>query len=132
MDIKLTDLPKFHQADGSLVALDKDGTLPFPVRRLFYIFGVPNGEVRANHACMNSEFLAICMKGRLKFTLYDGYCDKEVWLDSNSKALYIPMAIWIRVSDFSDDAILLMVASKTHKESEYINSFDEFLRRVKR
>ena len=130
MDIKLTDLPKFHQADGSLVAFDKDGTLPFPVRRLFYIFGVPDGEVRANHACMNSEFLAICMNGKLKFSFNDGNSQDEVWLDSNSKVLHIPAATWIKVSDFSKDAILLMIASKTYKESEYINSFDEFLRRV--
>lgn len=132
MDIKLIDLPTFHQADGSLVALDKNEMFPFQVKRIFYIFGVPNGETRADHACMNSEFLAICMKGKLKFTLSDVSCTKEVWLDSNSKALYIPKATWINVSNFTEDAILLMIASKTYNESEYINSSDEFLRRVKR
>jgi dTDP-4-dehydrorhamnose 3,5-epimerase-like enzyme len=53
-----------------------------------------------------------------------------VLLDSPDKGLFINKMIWREMFDFSDDCVLMVLASDYYDESDYIRNYDDFLRLV--
>lgn len=126
------DLPVLGDERGSLVAIEALDTIPFAVNRVYYIFNTTSGEARGFHAHYNLQQLAICVSGKCRMVLDDGQNKEEVWLDSPSKGLIIGDMIWREMHDFSEDCVLLVLASEHYDEADYIRDYDEFLKVVSR
>jgi len=87
---------------------------------------------RGYHAHRDLQQVAICISGSCKFLLDDGRERVEnVILDSPNKGLFIDKMIWREMYDFSDDCILLVLASEYYDESDYIRDYEEFLKLIK-
>lgn len=125
--IKLVDLPSFGDERGGLIAIESDQSIPFQIKRLYYIFGTQSGVSRGFHAHYNLKQIAVCVKGSCRMILDDGQHREEVWLDTPNKGLLIGDLIWREMHDFSDDCVLLVLASEHYDEADYIRNYDEFI-----
>jgi dTDP-4-dehydrorhamnose 3,5-epimerase-like enzyme len=129
--IKIVTPPPLGDERGSLVALEANKTVPFDVKRVYYIFGTQAGVSRGFHAHRALQQFVVCVTGKCRMMLDDGTRREEVWLDSPTKGLLIGDLIWREMHDFSPDCVLLVLASEHYNESDYIRSYDEFKQALK-
>lgn len=117
---------------GSMVALESDKTVPFDIRRVYYIFGTQPDVVRGFHAHKALKQVAVCVTGRCRMLLDNGKERGCVWLESATRGLLIEEMIWREIHDFSEDCVLLVLASEHYDESDYIRNYEDFIKRVRR
>ena len=127
--IKLIDLPSLGDQRGGLVVIESNQSIPFEIKRLYYIFNTTN-QSRGFHAHIDLKQVAVCVKGSCRFILDNGHVREEVILSSPTQGLYIEALTWREMHDFSDDCVLLVLASKHYDESDYIRDYQEFLKEV--
>lgn len=127
--VKLIDLPNFGDERGGLVAIESNLSISFEVKRLYYIFNTLD-KPRGFHAHINLKQVAICLKGSCRFILDDGHNKNEVILDNPRQGLIIEGLVWREMHDFSEDCILLVLASEHFDESDYIRDYQDFLKEV--
>jgi dTDP-4-dehydrorhamnose 3,5-epimerase-like enzyme len=124
--VKLIDLPSFGDNRGGLVAIESNQSIPFEVKRLYYIFNTVD-KPRGFHAHIDLKQVAICLKGSCRFILENGSNKEEVILDNPTQGLVIEGLIWREMHDFSEDCVLLVLASDHFTESDYIRDYQKFL-----
>lgn len=112
---------------GSLIALEQNNHIPFTIKRVYYIFDTKQQVARGFHAHHRLEQIAVCVKGSCRFIIDDGHQRKSIILNSPSKALYINNNKWREMHDFSEDCVLLVLASELYDEADYVRDYDEFL-----
>lgn len=117
---------------GSLVALEANRTVPFDIKRVYYLFGTKEGVSRGFHAHKRLKQVAVCVTGKCKMLLDDGKEKTEVWLDSSTKGIFIQSMVWREMRDFSEDCVLLVLASEYYDEDDYIRDYDDFIEVVRK
>ena len=116
---------------GSLVALEAMRSVPFDVRRVYYIYGVSKEETRGHHSHNELEQVLICVNGSVTIAVSTGENEEEVVLDSPGKGLYIGPMVWRVMKNFSSDAVLLVLASEYFDEADYIRDHDRYIEKAK-
>jgi len=111
---------------GTLVAVDKYSGLPFELRRIYYIFGTEKTSSRGHHAHKELHQLAICLSGSCTMVLDNGFERESILIDSPHVGIDLPPMLWHEMHDFSDDCILLVLASDYFNEGDYIRDYQEF------
>lgn len=129
--LQFVNFPPLGDDRGSLVALEGNNTVPFDIKRVYYIFGTQTGVSRGFHAHKNLKQVAVCVTGKCRMIIDNGKERVETWLDSPTKGLLINDLVWREMHDFSDDCVLLVLASEYYDESDYIRDYDDFLKGVK-
>ena len=129
--INLIEFPILGDHRGSLIALEATKDIPFDIKRIYYIFGADKTTSRGFHAHKELQQIAICVSGKCRMILDNGKIKEEVWLDSPDKGLLIGNNIWREMHDFSDDCVLLVLASEHYDESDYIRDYEGFLNFIK-
>ena len=115
---------------GSLIAFEVGQNIPFGVKRVYYIFGTKAGVGRGFHAHRVLHQVAICVSGSCRLVVDDGTRREEVILDSPDKGLLIEDFVWREMHDFSEDCVLLVLASEHFDEADYIRDYQTFLKAV--
>ncbi len=128
--VKLIDVPSFGDERGGLVAIESNQSIPFEIKRLYCIFNTALDKPRGFHAHLDLKQVAICLKGSCRFILDDGIKKEEVILDSPLQGLVIESLTWREMHDFSEDCVLLVLASEHFDENDYIRDYQKFLRVV--
>ena len=113
---------------GMLVALEEFNDIPFRIKRVFYMYETVSGVVRGQHAHRELEEILVCIHGSCKVRLDNGREKKVVALEKPYEGLYVSSELWREMYDFSEDAVLMVLASDVYDESDYIRDYDEFLR----
>lgn len=131
MKIKIIDFEEHGDERGTLVAIEEMKSIPFKIRRCYYMYDTKAGVRRGYHAHKCLKQILVCVKGECKILMDDGEDKAIVHLDKPNKGLYIESNIWREMFDFSQDAVLMVLASELYDESDYIRNYDEFLRYVK-
>lgn len=126
--INLIEFPILGDERGSLVALEAQKNIPFEIKRVYYIFNADKETPRGFHAHKELQQVAICVAGKCKMILDNGYKREEVWLDSPSKGLLIGNSMWREMHEFSKDCVLIVLASNHYDESDYIRDYEDFLK----
>ncbi|MEE8097167.1 WxcM-like domain-containing protein [Acinetobacter baumannii] len=130
--ISWIDLPNLGDERGGLVVAEASKSIPFKVNRIYYIFDAKSEIPRGFHAHKELQQVAFCIKGKCRMLMDNGKEKQEVWLDQANKGLMIPPFVWHEMHDFSEDCILLVLASEHYNESDYIRNYDDFLTAVNR
>ena len=112
---------------GSLIAIESNKDIPFDIKRIYYIFDTKLGVVRGHHAHKTLKQMLICVSGSCTIVLDDGEKRSEVVLSDPSTGLYIGANIWHEMKDFSEGAVLLVLAIDFYNENDYIRNYDEFI-----
>ena len=126
--IKIINFPSIGDNRGSLIAMETMDKIPFSIKRAYFIFDTQKNVSRGFHAHKDLQQVAVCVAGKCRMTLDDGKKREDVWLDSPNKGIFIDKYIWREMHDFSGDCVLLVLASEHYLESDYIRSYDQFLR----
>ena len=115
---------------GQLVALEEFKDIPFRIKRVYYMYATADGVVRGKHAHKNLEQILVCIHGSCKVKLDNGRETKVVPLEQPYEGLYVANNMWREMYDFSEDAVLMVLASELYDEKDYIRDYDAFLRMV--
>ncbi|MGI3040082.1 sugar 3,4-ketoisomerase [Vibrio diabolicus] len=129
-NIPLISFQKMGDERGSLISLEQHKNIPFDIKRIYYIFDTQSGLARGFHAHNDLEQVAICMKGSVTFVIDDGTTKEKVTLSSPDVGLHIKGLKWREMHDFSEDCVLMVVASELYDEADYIRDYDTFLKEV--
>ena len=126
--IKTINFQPLGDERGSLVALEGNKSVPFDIKRVYYIFGTKEGVSRGFHAHRNLKQVAVCVTGSCRFVLDNGKSREEIILDSATTGLVIEDLTWREMHDFSQDCVLLVLASEYYDEADYIRDYQKFLK----
>lgn len=116
---------------GSLIALEETKNIPFNIKRIYYMFNTQQGIRRGFHAHKELIQVAIPVKGSCKFLLDNGFETTNLTLANPSVGLLIAPMVWHEMYDYSDDCILMVIASDKYDESDYIRNYEDFISSVK-
>lgn len=125
--VTLHRLPKVLDLRGNLTVGEFGRSIPFEAKRYFMVFGVPNAEVRGEHAHRSCHQFLVCAHGSLSVVADDGQNREEFQLDDPAIGLHLPPLTWGIQYKYSTDAVLLVFASEFYDTQEYIRDYGEFL-----
>ncbi|MEM2002903.1 MAG: FdtA/QdtA family cupin domain-containing protein [Candidatus Methanomethylicaceae archaeon] len=123
-------LPKIADARGNLTFLQNWTHFPFEIRRVYWIYDVPGGEVRGSHAFKTTQEVIIALSGSFDAILHDGIEERVFHLNRAYYGLFVPQMLWRTLANFSTNAVALILASTPYDESDYVRDFEEFKRLV--
>lgn len=115
---------------GELSVFESMKSVPFDIKRVYYIKGISEGISRGFHAHRHLSQMLICIQGSCLIVTDDGWSKKETHLNSNSKALLIKDMVWREMHNFSHDCILMVLASELYDSEDYICDYQQFLNLV--
>ncbi|WP_299128911.1 FdtA/QdtA family cupin domain-containing protein [uncultured Winogradskyella sp.] len=124
-NVKLLEIPKVHDERGALAVIEKD-TIPFSIKRVYYLYDVPSDSYRGGHAHKEQESVIIALSGSFEVIVDDGISKRRIVLNKPNQGLYIPIHIWREIDNFSSGAVCLVLASTNYNEQEYIRNYSDF------
>lgn len=126
-DCSMIELDKHHHAKGNITVVENSKTIPFDVKRTYYLYDVPGGESRGGHAHKELRQLIVAASGSFNVILDDGNVKRTFTLNRPYQGLLVVPGIWRELDDFSSGSVCLVLASMKYDEEDYIRDYDEFL-----
>lgn len=129
---KLIEFVDLGDERGNLVVIEGEGMdIPFDIKRVFYIYGSDSEVVRGQHANRETEFLLVNVSGKSKVKVDNGTDSEIIELNKPRMGLYLSTMLWKDMYDFSEDSVLLVLASKHYDANEYIRNYEDYLKELK-
>lgn len=131
LNVSILDFGAVGDERGMITICEGEMDIPFMPKRVFYIYKSSNDVVRGKHANKITDFVLINVAGKSKVKIMDGKGNEIVYsLNRPNTGIYIPHMVWKEMYDFSEDSVLLCLASEHYDATEYIRDYDEFLQEV--
>ena len=111
--VQMLEFPQMGDERGHLVVAEGGKDIPFEIKRVFYIYGSDRDVIRGQHANRKTEFVR--------------------WppcLNRPHTGIYLPTMVWKDMYDFSEDSVLLVLASEHYDNTEYIRDYDRFAKEI--
>ncbi|MFY9243751.1 MAG: FdtA/QdtA family cupin domain-containing protein [Polaribacter sp.] len=124
--VRLINLPKIIDPRGNLSFFENENQIPFKIKRSYWIYDVPGGQVRGGHAFKESQEFIIALSGSFDVVLHNGVSEKRINLNRSYYGLYVPKLLWRSLENFSTNALALIVSSVAYSPSDYIRDFKDF------
>ena len=129
--VKMLDFPQKGDERGHLVIVEGELDVPFEIKRVFYIYGSDDNVIRGRHANKKTEFVLINLAGSSKVKVKDGEGNEAIFcLNRPHTGIYLPTMVWKEMYDFSEDSVLLVLASEHYDAAEYIRDYDDFVKEI--
>lgn len=130
--VKMLEFSENGDERGNLVVVEGNIDVPFEIKRVFYIYGSDKDIVRGSHANLRTKFVLINVSGKSKVKIKDGLGNEIVYsLNRPKTGLYIPEMVWKEMYDFSEDSVLLCLASEHYDGGEYIREYEQYQELIK-
>ncbi|MEQ2976661.1 FdtA/QdtA family cupin domain-containing protein [Butyricimonas faecihominis] len=127
-DCSMLELDKHHQERGNITVVENGYTIPFDVKRVYYLYDIPGGESRGGHAHKELHQLIVAVSGSFNVMLDDGNVRRTFTLNRPYQGLLVVPGIWRTLDDFSSGSVCLVLASMLYSETDYIRKYDQFLK----
>ena len=124
--VKIIELPKILDERGNLSFFENCRQIPFEIKRAYWIYDVPGGEVRGGHAYHSLQEVIVAISGSFDVVLHDGKEEKVFSLNRSYYGLYVPKMIWRHMENFSTNSLALIAADQAYNETDYLRDFDKF------
>lgn len=121
------EIDKHHHNKGNISVIENGITIPFDVKRAYYLYDVPGGESRGGHAHKELEQLIIAVSGSFNVKIYDGLVTRTFTLNRPYQGLLVVPGIWRELDDFSSGSVCLVLASHKYDETDYIRDYQEYI-----
>ena len=128
---KLVSIPHVGDKRGDLVFAEAQGTIPFDIQRVFWIYNIPTKTRRGGHAHWTCSEVVVPIKGAFTMMVDDGTTRAEVRMESPSEGILIPAGVWCELKDFAPDTILVVMASEQYDATGYIHDYTNYLKALK-
>lgn len=125
-DCTIIEIDKHHHEKGNISVVENSITIPFNVKRAYYLYDVPGGESRGGHAHKKLNQLIIAASGSFNVTLDDGKVKRTFTLNRPYQGLLVVPGIWRELDDFSSGSVCLVLASHKYDETDYIRDYQTF------
>lgn len=126
-DCRILDIRRYADSRGYLSVIENDIDIPFEIRRIYYLYMVPE-VARGAHAHKALQQLLIATSGSVEVIMDDGKEKKSFMLDRPWKGLYVPAGLWRDLENFSGGAVLMCLASEKYDPEDYIRDYNEYLK----
>lgn len=127
MDNNIIEFPVIGDERGNLISLEQMKNIPFEMKRVYYMYDLQKDLARGFHAHKDLQQVLVCLKGSCNVLLDDGKEKKIYYLDRPNKGLLIDKVIWREMYDFTDDCILMVIASEHYNEGDYLRDYEDFI-----
>ena len=126
LDAMVLDLTRIDLDSGALTVINSNVEIPFKIKRVYYLYDIPNKSDRGAHAHKELMQLVVAASGSFEIELNDGVNSKTFVLRQPDEGLLIPPGLWRDLRNFSGGGICMVLASEIYDESDYIRDFVEF------
>jgi dTDP-4-dehydrorhamnose 3,5-epimerase-like enzyme len=127
-DVRVVDLPRIPDPRGNLTFLESEVHVPFPIRRVFYLYDVPGGETRAGHANIALQQFFIAVSGSFDLVLDDGTSSETFSLRRSYTGIYVPGMLWRELVNFSSGSVCLVLCDQMYDPDDYVRDYSEYLK----
>lgn len=129
--VRMLEFSQKGDERGHLVIVEGMQDIPFEIKRIFYIYGSDQSVIRGQHANCKSKFVLINVAGTSKVKIKDGKGNEVIYaLNRPHTGIYLPQMVWKEMYDFSEDSVLLCLASEHYDATEYIRDYDTFVEMI--
>ena len=125
---RIINFPKIQDSRGNLSFLESNSHIPFKIKRTYWIYDVPGGEIRGGHAFKKQDEVIIVLSGSLDVVIFDGNEKKYFSLNRSYYGLFIPKGFWRHMENFATNTLVLVLSSTLYDEQDYIRNLDDFKR----
>jgi len=126
--VKLIELPKIEDDRGNLTFLEEDNHIPFKIKRVFWTYDVPGGQIRGGHAYKTQQEVIIALSGSFDVVVSDKQGGRKVYhLNRSYKAIYISSKTWRHIENHSTNAVALHISSHKYFPEDYVRNIEELL-----
>jgi len=130
--VKIINLPKIEDERGNLTFIEQLKQIPFEIKRVYWIYDVPGGEIRGGHAFKEQQEFIVALSGSFDVVIKDGTLEKRFHLNRSYYGLYIPNGLWRHMENFSTNAVALVLSSTKFSEDDYIRDYSKFIEYIKK
>lgn len=128
---RIIELPRYLDPRGNLAVIEELRDIPFSIERAHWIYDVPGGGGREGHAYRANRELIIALSGSFDVIVTDPLGTRTYTLNRSYQALYLPVLTWRELTNFSTNAVVLVVSSLPYDESDYIIDAEEYKKLIK-
>lgn len=122
----IIELPKIKDLRGNLSFIEEEKHIPFKIKRVYWIYDVPGGQVRGGHAFINQKEFIVALSGSFDVVVNDGAREHLFHLNRSYYGLFVPNMLWRQMNNFSTNALALVLSSTEFDEQDYIREYDIF------
>ncbi len=125
---KIIELPKIQDPRGNLSFIEEENHFPFEIRRAYWIYDVPGGEIRGGHAFKKQHEMIVALSGSFDVMVDDGRNKTVYSLNRSYYGLYIPSGIWRQMQNFSTNSLAMVLSSTEYAKEDYIRDYNQFIK----
>ena len=122
----ILEIDKHHNIQGNISVVENGVTVPFDVKRVYYLYDVPGGESRGGHAHIELQQFIVAASGSFDVILDDGDLKRTFTLNRPYQGLLVVPGIWREIDNFSSGSVCLVLASTGYDEADYIRDYKKF------
>ena len=125
-EVKLIHFPKIEDERGNLSFIEEDDQIPFQVKRSYWIYDVPGGQVRGGHCFKEQKEIIIALSGSFEVHVDDGKNQGNFFLNRSYYGLFVPQGLWRQMKNFSTNSLAMVISSTVFEEEDYIRNYSDF------
>lgn len=119
-------MPKVEDDRGNLTFIEEVNHIPFQIKRVYWIFDVPGGQVRGGHAFKKQQEFIIALSGSFDVKIDNGRDISSFSLNRSYYGLFIPYGLWRQMENFSTNAVALVMSSTYYDVKDYIRNYEDY------
>jgi len=124
---QIINLPKIHDPRGNLTFIEGLNHIPFEIKRVFWIYDVPGGEIRGGHAYKSQSEFVVALSGSFDLIVRNKNKVSNYHMNRSYNGLFIPRGYWRHMENFSTNSVALVISSDYFSEDEYIRNYEEYI-----
>lgn len=125
--VKVINLPKFDDPRGNLSFIEQENHIPFVIKRVYWIYDVPGGQIRGGHAFKEQQEFIVALSGSFDVVVDDGKSKETFSLNRSYYGLFVPNLVWRHMENFSTNSFAMVISSTNFNIDDYILHHDDFL-----
>ncbi len=123
---QIIEFPKIKDSRGNLTFFEFPNQIPFEIKRTYWIYDVPGGELRGGHAFKSQSEIIVALSGSFEVKVNNGFEEQCFTLNRANFGLLVPKLHWRSIENFSTNALALVISNFKYDEDDYIRSHNKF------